>query len=90
MSLPLFWQRRSLWSRAAITLHNSYIDFNNPQSVSTARCVNASRRILAAYYSLSATSLDIGRLHPSVVVGANRILELCQESLSLFPRFAGI
>jgi len=53
---------------AAITLHNPYIDFTNPQSVSTARCINASRRILAAYYSLSATSLDIARLHPFVVI----------------------
>ncbi|KAG5342378.1 hypothetical protein C0989_002213 [Termitomyces sp. Mn162] len=53
---------------ATITLHNPYIDFTNPQSVSTKRCVDAARRILSAYYALSATSLDISRLHPFVTV----------------------
>jgi len=53
---------------AAITLHNPYLDFTDPQCVSTARCVNSARRILAAYYMLSATSLDISRLHPFVTV----------------------
>ncbi|KAF8898643.1 hypothetical protein BD779DRAFT_26545 [Infundibulicybe gibba] len=53
---------------ATITLHNPYIDFTDPQCVSTSRCVNAARCILAAYYLLSATSLDITRLHPFVTI----------------------
>ena len=53
---------------ATITLHNPYIDFADPQNVSTARCVNSARSILSAYYVLSATSLDITRLHPFVTV----------------------
>ncbi|CAA7266533.1 unnamed protein product [Cyclocybe aegerita] len=51
---------------ATITLHNPYIDFTDPQNVSTARCVHSARSILSAYYALSATSLDITRLHPFV------------------------
>jgi hypothetical protein len=54
---------------ATITLHNPYIDFTDPLCASTARCVNSARRILSAYYALSATSLDISRLHPFVTVG---------------------
>ncbi|KAJ7225441.1 hypothetical protein GGX14DRAFT_420493 [Mycena pura] len=53
---------------ATITLHNAYLDFTDPQCVSTSRCVNSARSILAAYYMLSATSLDITRLHPFVVI----------------------
>jgi len=53
---------------AIITLHNSYIDFADPQCISTARCVNSSRSILEAFYVLSATSLDITRLHPFVTI----------------------
>ncbi|KAI0348501.1 hypothetical protein BDW22DRAFT_1320720 [Trametopsis cervina] len=53
---------------ATITLHNPYLNFSDPQSVSTSRCVNATRSILAAYYSLSETSLDITRLHPFVTI----------------------
>ncbi|EKM61148.1 uncharacterized protein PHACADRAFT_247554 [Phanerochaete carnosa HHB-10118-sp] len=53
---------------ATITLHNSYIDFKDSQSVSTSRCLHATRSILAAYYSLSETSLDISRLHPFVTI----------------------
>ena len=53
---------------ATITLHNPYIDFADPQNVSTARCVNSARCILSAYYLLSATSLDKTRLHPFVTV----------------------
>lgn len=53
---------------ATITLHNPYIDFTDPQCISTARCVNSARSILAAYYILSATSLDISRLHPFVTI----------------------
>lgn len=54
---------------ATITLHNPYLNFSDPGSVSTSRCVTATRSILAAYYSLSETSLDITRLHPFVTVG---------------------
>jgi hypothetical protein len=53
---------------AAITLHNPYIDFTDPQNVSSARCVNSARCILSAYYILSATSLDKTRLHPFVTI----------------------
>ncbi|KAF7966072.1 hypothetical protein HWV62_40230 [Athelia sp. TMB] len=53
---------------ATITLHNPYLDFTDSQCVSTARCVNSARSILAAYYMLSATSLDITRLHPFAVI----------------------
>lgn len=53
---------------ATITLHNPYLDFTDPQCISTARCVNSARCILAAYYMLSATSLDITRLHPFVTI----------------------
>ncbi|KAJ7169961.1 hypothetical protein C8R46DRAFT_896723 [Mycena filopes] len=53
---------------ATITLHNPYLDFTDPQCASTSRCVNSARSILAAYYMLSGTSLDITRLHPFVVI----------------------
>ncbi|KAK7694814.1 hypothetical protein QCA50_002002 [Cerrena zonata] len=53
---------------ATITLHNAYVNFSDPQNVSTLRCVNATRSILAAYYKLSETSLDITRLHPFVTI----------------------
>ena len=53
---------------ATITLHNPYLNFSDPRSMSTSRCVNATRSILAAYYRLSETSLDITRLHPFVTV----------------------
>lgn len=53
---------------ATITLHNPFIEFTDPKCVSTARCVNAARSILASYYALSATSLDITRLHPFVTI----------------------
>ena len=57
-----------IFSSAAITLHNPYLNFSDPRSVSTSRCVSATRAILAAYYRLSETSLDITRLHPFVTV----------------------
>ncbi|KAF5355639.1 hypothetical protein D9756_003845 [Leucocoprinus leucothites] len=53
---------------AAITLHNPYIDFTDPNNVSTSRCIMAARAILSAYYALTATSLDITRLHPFVTI----------------------
>ncbi|ESK89307.1 hypothetical protein Moror_1245 [Moniliophthora roreri MCA 2997] len=53
---------------ATITLHNPYLDFTDPNCVSTSRCVNSARFILGAYYTLSATSLDISRLHPFVTI----------------------
>ncbi|KAJ7293658.1 hypothetical protein C8J57DRAFT_1269605 [Mycena rebaudengoi] len=53
---------------ATITLHNPYLDFTDPSCASTSRCVNSARSILGAYYMLSATSLDITRLHPFVVI----------------------
>jgi hypothetical protein len=74
--------------RATITLHNPYVDFMDPQCISTARCVNSARSILAAYYMLSATSLDITRLHPFVTVG-EPVVPIC-TTLTLFHRSAGI
>ncbi|KAJ6503448.1 hypothetical protein C8R47DRAFT_1106227 [Mycena vitilis] len=53
---------------ATITLHNPYLDFTDQQCASTSRCVNSARSILGAYYMLSASSLDITRLHPFVVI----------------------
>ncbi|KAI1793941.1 hypothetical protein LXA43DRAFT_884711 [Ganoderma leucocontextum] len=53
---------------ATITLHNPYLNFSDPRSVSTNRCVSATRAILAAYYRLSETSLDMTRLHPFVTI----------------------
>ncbi|KAF9069139.1 hypothetical protein BDP27DRAFT_1522180 [Rhodocollybia butyracea] len=53
---------------AVITLHNPYVNFNDPNNVSTARCIHSARCILASYYMLSATSLDITRLHPFVTI----------------------
>lgn len=54
--------------RAAITLHNPYLDFTDPQSLSTTRCLNAARAILTQHYTLTATSFDITRLHPLATV----------------------
>jgi len=53
---------------ATITLHNPYIDFNDEKKISTQRCLHAAQSILTHYYSLSATSLDITRLHPFVTI----------------------
>jgi hypothetical protein len=53
---------------AAITLHTHFIRLGDPNNLSTLRCIRASQQILAAYYILSATSLDIARLHPFVTV----------------------
>lgn len=53
---------------ATITLHNPYIDFTDPQNVSATRCVQAARSILEACTILSATSIDISRLHPFVTI----------------------
>lgn len=49
--------------RPAITLHNP-LDFTDPQSLSTTRCLTAARAILTQHYTLIATSFDITRLHP--------------------------
>ncbi|KAH9837136.1 uncharacterized protein C8Q71DRAFT_796541 [Rhodofomes roseus] len=53
---------------AMITLHNNFIDFANDQSVSTMRCIHATRAILDALHKLSETSLDTTRLHPFIVI----------------------
>ncbi|THH11119.1 hypothetical protein EW145_g858 [Phellinidium pouzarii] len=63
---------------ASITLHNPYIDFNDPQSLSTRRCIAAADAILEAYYTFSkavAFSSNylafpplISRLHPFVTI----------------------
>ncbi|KAG6820116.1 hypothetical protein H0H93_005263 [Arthromyces matolae] len=65
---------------ATITLHNPYIDFADPKSLSTTRCINAARSILSAYYTLSATSLDISRLHPFVTVSSRPTVVMHQSS----------
>ena len=44
------------------------MDFDDRSCVSTSRCIHAARAILSAYYKLSATSLDITRLHPFATV----------------------
>lgn len=53
---------------ATITLHSPYLDLTNLHSTSTTRCLDAARAILDAYFMLSATSLDITRLHPFVTI----------------------
>ncbi|KAI5124715.1 hypothetical protein M0805_004321 [Coniferiporia weirii] len=63
---------------ASITLHNPYIDFNDPHSLSTGRCVAAADAILEAYYAFSkavAYSTNylafpplISRLHPFATI----------------------
>ncbi|EMD42229.1 hypothetical protein CERSUDRAFT_110761 [Gelatoporia subvermispora B] len=53
---------------ATITLHNTFINFSDSSSISTRRCLHATREILNAYSRLSATSLDIARLHPFVTI----------------------
>jgi hypothetical protein len=55
-------------SRAAITLHNPYLDFSDPQCLSVNRCLSSALYILQAYHKISGTSLDISRMHPFVVV----------------------
>jgi len=88
-NIPLLLVCKLNTSSAAITLHNPFIDFDNPQSISTARCVNAARRILESYYSLSATSLDITRLHP-FIVACPLFVNLSSINLISIIRFAGI
>ncbi|KAI0673525.1 hypothetical protein C8Q78DRAFT_969110 [Trametes maxima] len=53
---------------ATITLHNPYLNFSDSLNISTRRCIHATRCILAAYYRLSETSLDITRLHPFATI----------------------
>ena len=65
---------------ALITLHNNFIDFSNDQSISTMRCIQATRAILNALHKLSETSLDPTRLHPFIVV---RLLSLMMHALWL-------
>lgn len=62
------WSISSHFYSATITLHNPYVDFLDRQSVSTLRCVEASRAILAQHYTLASSSFDITRLHPFVTV----------------------
>ncbi|PFH54563.1 hypothetical protein AMATHDRAFT_134575 [Amanita thiersii Skay4041] len=72
---------------ATITLHNSFIDFTDSRCISTSRCVHAARSILAAYYALSATSLDITRLHPFVTIcwylAAVVFIQLCKYFIEI-------
>ncbi|KAN0100701.1 hypothetical protein V8E55_000685 [Tylopilus felleus] len=53
---------------ATITLHNPYMDLDDLQRTSTNRCIKAAQAILSAYFMLSATSLDLTRLHPFVTI----------------------
>ncbi|KAI0330575.1 hypothetical protein GY45DRAFT_1250588 [Cubamyces sp. BRFM 1775] len=53
---------------ATITLHNPYLNFSDSTNTSTRRCLHATRSILAVYYRLSETSLDITRLHPFATI----------------------
>jgi hypothetical protein len=72
---------------ATITLHNPYIEFTDPDCLSTQRCVRAAKAILDAYYSLSTTSLDISRLHPLVTIcwylAAAVQVQLCKYFIEL-------
>ena len=73
--------------RAAITLHNPYIDFGDSQCVSTARCISAARAILTQHYALTATSFDITRLHPFATVRAPSIALALTLVLTASPLF---
>jgi hypothetical protein len=72
---------------ATITLHNGYIDFTEQHCLSAARCENAARSILGAYYTLSASSMDITRLHPFVAVcwylAAVVLVQLCKHFIEI-------
>lgn len=46
------------------------MDLDDLQRASTNRCIKAAQAILSAYFMLSATSLDLTRLHPFVTVWA--------------------
>ncbi len=87
VTFRLWGQSAHMSSSATITLHNPYIDFSDRQSMSTLRCVEASRGILAQHYTLASSSFDITRLHPFVTVRrsfrgrvrprANVIVQIC-------------
>ncbi|KAL5495283.1 hypothetical protein ACEPAI_746 [Sanghuangporus weigelae] len=62
---------------ASITLHNPYLDFNDPHSLSTNRCIVAANAILEAYYAFSKATVfssgysaypPIVKLHPFVTI----------------------
>ena len=74
--------------RAAITLHNPYIDFGDSQCVSTARCISAARAILTQHYALTATSFDITRLHPFATVRVPSIAVAFALMLTTSPLFS--
>ena len=61
--------------RATITLHNPYMDFNDPSSFSTSRCLSSANAILEAYYDLTKavalsfpSNVPLTKLHPFVTV----------------------
>ncbi|KIL70738.1 hypothetical protein M378DRAFT_155674 [Amanita muscaria Koide BX008] len=72
---------------ATIALHNEYINFTDSQCISAARCTHAARSILAAYYTLSASSMDITRLHPFVAIcwylAAVVLVQLCKYFIEI-------
>ena len=61
---------------ASITLHSPFLDFNDPQSLSTNRCIHAADAILDVYYTLNKAALSLPtsdfphllKLHPFVTV----------------------
>ncbi|TEB39284.1 hypothetical protein FA13DRAFT_1656590 [Coprinellus micaceus] len=68
---------------ATITLHNPYINFADTNNVSMARCVNAAKEILKAFYRLGQDSLDVTKLHPFVTIcwylAAVVLVQLCKH-----------
>ncbi|GJJ09515.1 hypothetical protein Clacol_003738 [Clathrus columnatus] len=54
--------------RASITLHNPFMNLSSAMDTSAARCLDASRAILDAYYLLTSTSFSIKRLHPFTII----------------------
>ncbi|PAV22367.1 hypothetical protein PNOK_0232400 [Pyrrhoderma noxium] len=61
---------------ASITLHSPFLDFNDPQSLSTNRCIHAADAILDVYYTLNKAALSLPtsdfphllKLHPFVTI----------------------
>lgn len=72
---------------ASITLHSPHLDVANPSCASVARCVDASRNILNAYYLITSTSFDIARLHPFIAtvwyLAAVVQVHLCKRLIQL-------
>ncbi|KAF8496657.1 hypothetical protein JB92DRAFT_3225901 [Gautieria morchelliformis] len=75
---------------ATITLHNPFINFSTAADASAARCLDAARAILTAYYLITSTSFSITRLHPFAVIcwylAAVVQVQLCKRLIEIGDR----